>query len=174
MTPPSASAVQRAPSVEFHRIVGADQLLQRVQAIHENIANRANEIARTHGHKRGYEPEEWLQAQSEFLRPVPVEIEELAEILKLRATVLGFEQNELEVSIEPARIVIAGKKERQPEEGNKLFYVDWGPDEICEVVHLPSEIKPALAEIKFHAGVLEFDLLKSEGFPEWTTRIMED
>ncbi len=108
-----------------------------------------------------------------MLRPTSVQIEDFAETVRIRADVAGFEADELRVSIEPLRIIIAGKKEQQPPEGNKLFYVDWYPDEILQVLQLPEDIDPALAKAKFRAGVLELELFKARDWPEWSTGIMD-
>ncbi len=173
MSPHTASAAQRAPAVGFRNICSPDLLLNRLQVMNKRIAKRASEISQAAGRKQGYAQEDWLQAQSEFLRPIPVEIEELADKFRVRASILGFEQDELQVSIEPARIIIAGKKENQPAEGNRLFYVDWYPDEILQMVELPKDIEPALAHLTFEAGVLEFDLLKPLEWPEWALGVMD-
>jgi HSP20 family molecular chaperone IbpA len=134
---------------------------------------RAREISQSRSRTEGYTQEDWLQARSEFLRPVPVEIEDFVGRIRVRATAFGFDEDELEVSIEPARIIIASKKEVEPEPGDKLFYAGWHSDEILQVVDLPREVEPALARVTFHAGVLQFDLAKPPRWPEWTLGVMD-
>jgi HSP20 family molecular chaperone IbpA len=173
MTPQPAVAAQRAALVQFHNICRSDQLLRRMQAVNEGIAKRARELAQARGEQQGYLEQDWLQARAEYLRPVEYQIENFADRIRVRATVLGFEEDELQVSIEPARIIIAGKKEQQPEFGNRLFYVDWSPDEILQIVNLPEDVDPAVAVVTLRAGVLEFTLLKSRETPDWATGVMD-
>ena len=91
MTPQPASAVQRAPSAEFHNLCNAAQLTPRMQVVYERIARRACELAQALAHKERYTQEDWAQAESEWLRPVPVEIETYADKITVRAAVLGFD-----------------------------------------------------------------------------------
>ncbi|MFB3915590.1 MAG: Hsp20/alpha crystallin family protein [Terriglobales bacterium] len=167
-----ASPVRRVPPVEFHNLCRPEELSERME-VFKRIETRARELSRVRGCEEGYEQEDWVQAQSEFLRPVPIEMENFAERIRIRATVSGFEEDELNVSIEPARIIIAGKKERQPEEGNQLFYVDWYPEENLQVVNLPEDIDPALARMVLRDGVLEFDLPKAREWPQWAMGEMD-
>lgn len=166
------SAVRVPPPIEFHNLCRAEELAERLE-VYKRIEVRALELSRARGRTEGYEQEDWRQAESEFLRPVPVEMQEFADRIRIRARVSGFEQDELKVSVEPSRIMIAGKKERQPEQGNVLFYVDWYPDEILQVLNLPQDIDPVLARIKFQEGVLEFDLLKAQEMPHWASGEMD-
>lgn len=165
--------VKRAPSTEFRNICSPDELLKRKGVLDRTISNRARELAAAHGGAQEVSPADWAQAEAEVLRPISLQIEDFAEIVRIRADVAGFEADELRLSIEPLRIIIAGRKEHQPPEGNRLFYVDWLPDEILHVLQLPEDIDPALAKMKFRAGVLELELFKARDWPEWSTGIMD-
>ena len=56
--------------------------------------------------------EECLQAESELLAPVSIAMSESEDRITVRANVTGFEPHELEVSVEPSRITIFGRKKR--------------------------------------------------------------
>ena len=83
-------------------------------------------------------------AESEFLCPVSIATSESDERLSIRANVFGFAEKELQVSVEPRRVAILGKREAttfQIEEG-LIERVDWCPDRVLRLIDLPTEVDP--------------------------------
>ncbi len=163
MCPQTASAAAAVRAPELVTLCRPDELADRMQ-VYDRIARRAYDIFEARGRVPGHDRQDWLQAEAEFLRPVPVEVQQFADKIVVRAGVLGFEASELQTAIEPRRITIAGKKEQAPEKGNKVFYIDWYPDELLRVVELPAEIIPEFATAELHGGVLEFELPRELGW----------
>ena len=153
----SAVAVAREPE-ELIFCQPAD-LASRIQ-VREHIARRAFERFQARGCEHGRDWQDWLEAEAEFLRPVTVELQEDCDKIVVRAGVLGFQARELQAAVEPRRLIIAGKKDIVPETGDKVFYVDWSPDEILRVIELPADVVPASANAKLVAGVVEFTFAK--------------
>ena len=151
-----AFAVER-PVYEEIKLCRSEEL-PKAREFYEKIARRAFELFEARNCKPGHDWEDWFRAEAELLRPVPVEMNEKAEAIVVRATVLGFDATELKVSVEPWRLIIVGQKEQFAEIGEKVFYVDWNPCEIYRVVRLPSAVNPEYATAKLHAGVLELML----------------
>jgi len=101
-----------------------------MQPVQLAIARRAYELFEKRGGEHGHDWEDWFRAESELLQPVSVSMSESDDRISVRANVLGFEGNELKVSVEPQRITILGKKEMSAtasEEG-KTEYIDRVPD----------------------------------------------
>ena len=131
------------------------------ERIHNAIARRAYELFEARDYHHGHDQEDWFRAEAEFLRPVPVHISEFEDHLTVLAQVLGFSAEELQISIEPYRVILAGKKALAPEvTPGKVIYVDWSPDQILNVVALPARVVPDKAVAAVHAGLLELDLPK--------------
>ncbi len=80
--------------------------------------------------------------------------------ISVRASVVGFDETELEVSIEPHRITILGNKEpsEMKAEGRTIDQTGSHPHQILEVVHLATEVMPERAVVELQAGVLKFEL----------------
>jgi HSP20 family molecular chaperone IbpA len=80
--------------------------------------------------------------------------------ISVRANVVGFDETELEVSIEPHRITILGKKETSgmKAEGRTIEQTGLYPHQILEVVDLATEVMPERAVVELQAGVLKFEL----------------
>ena len=151
------------PSVAWEsvRIVAPGKLLSRLQDVHDAISARAYEICEARGCVPGDDWEDWFRAEAEFLRPVAVHVSESEDAITVIAQVLGFSADELEIAVEPYRVIVAGKKKGGPEfTGTKTIYIDWSPDEILRIVPLPSEVFPTRAIAKTQAGLLEIDMPK--------------
>ena len=93
------------------KLVPAADLVKRLQELHESIARRAYESFESKGRTCGRDLEDWLQAESEFLHPVHVDVAESDDGLTVRAEVPGFRGENLMVGVEVRRLAIAGKRE---------------------------------------------------------------
>jgi HSP20 family molecular chaperone IbpA len=159
MSAQKASAPAAAPAPEILNLCSPGELADRTQ-IYQRITCRAHQLFEARGRESRRDLQDWLEAEAEFLRPVPVLVRELAEKVIVRADVPGFALTELKASVEPHRITIAGRKTQDPEREERISEVDRQPNEILRVVMLPAEVNPKCATAKLHEGVLEFDLPK--------------
>lgn len=140
-----------------------EDLRWEMQEVQLAIARRAYELFETRG-EHGHDWEDWFRAESELLRPVSISMQESADRIDVCVNVLGFEENELRVSIEPRRISILGKKEASATdtEGGKVKYIDSVPDQILQFIDLATEVMPESAVVELQAGQLKFELHKAE------------
>jgi HSP20 family molecular chaperone IbpA len=140
-----------------------EMLRWEMQAVQLAIARRAFELFEKRGGEHGHDWEDWFQAESELLRPVSVAAFESGNRLSLRANVFGFEKTELQVSIEPKRVVILGNKvvTHSKAEAGKLEASEWYPDQILRLIDLPTEVHPEGAVVELQAGILKFELVKA-------------
>ena len=155
--------LQAEPPATLLRLQNPQDLNQEMQQVHLAIARRAYELFEARGCEHGRDWEDWLQAEAELLRPVSVSMWESEERISVRASVLGFAENELRVSIEPRRITILGKKQvsATETEGGKVEYIDWCPDQILQLIDLRTEVMPEGAIVELQAGLLMFVLPKA-------------
>jgi HSP20 family molecular chaperone IbpA len=129
-----------------------------MQQIQLAIARRAYELFEMRNREHGHDWEDWFQAESELLRPVSIAISESADRISIRANVLGFEANELKVSIEPKRIAILGRKRVGDETAAQA--ADFYPDLILRMIDLSSDVDPDGAVVELQSGILKFELPK--------------
>ncbi|MBZ5571543.1 MAG: DUF2934 domain-containing protein [Acidobacteriia bacterium] len=160
-----ASPQKLGPALARLSSCDPERLRWEAQAVELAIARRAYELFEGRGREHGHDWEDWFRAESEVLRPVPITIAESGDQVEVWANVLGFEESELKISIEPHGIVILGKKEAAATEteGGKIEYIDWSPDRILRFVALPAEIDPKSASVELREGVLSFELRKASG-----------
>ena len=158
MNTKSATKLQPETALANPIFVEPERLVDRLMELHQQIAPRAYEFYDSRGREVGYELDDWLRAESELLCPVPVEIRESDQQLKVRAEVSDFGVDELEVSIEPRRVLISGQK-KQEKEGEQVC-TERRPNKVFRALDLPVEVDPVKVTGTLKDGVLNFRLPK--------------
>ena len=136
-----------------------DYLLDRVKGVYESITHRAYEFFVNRGHQTGHDVEDWLRAEMELLRPVPVHIEVNETEIKVKAELPGFKAEDIEVSAEPRRLVIHGTQEKRIEEKkDDTTYSEHHTGDVFRALELPEEIDPEQATAQLKDGLLEITM----------------
>src|SRR6202162_6723297 len=139
MTAQTATALQPEKTSAVAKQAGND-VFDRFQQIYNTIEKRAFEIFNYNGRWFGNDLSDWLQAESEILHPVHLEIAETDEALTVRAEVPGFTAKELDIRVEGNRLTIAGKHESKEETTKgKTIYSERCANEILRSVYLSSD-----------------------------------
>jgi HSP20 family protein len=159
----SAAAVQTAPSRPPVRAGKTESITDRIERMRDAISRRAYELFERDGRADGNHVRNWLEAESEFLHPVHVNLEETDGEFVVRAEVPGFTSSDLEVNVEPRRVTIAGKREtiKETKEGEALYSEECS-DEIFRVIELPSEVIATKVSATLKDGVLDIQIPKAE------------
>lgn len=157
-----STAVQRAPSSGSLRVVDPQSLFERMAQMHDEIARRAFEIFEHDGSVSGRDTEHWLNAEEQFLHPVHVNISDSEGAIRVQAEVPGFEPKEIQISLEPTRLTISGKREENKEERDKgeVIYQELCSSELLRVIDLPAEIDPEKTTAILKNGVLDLEMPK--------------
>ena len=154
------TAVEIAPGRPALKLVEPETLFERINQIHDKIARRAFEIFESDGGLFGHDLEHWFKAEAELLHPIHTRITESDKALTVKAEVPGFNARELEVSLEPRRLTISGKKETSKEDKRKekTVYQEQCSSEILRIIDLPAEVDAAKTTAILNNGVLELTL----------------
>ncbi len=155
------TAIQPAREGTALRLVSFHDLFDRVNKIQDSIARRAFEVFESNGRILGRDWEDWFKAESDLLHSVHVEVTESNEGLAVRAEVPGFRAKELEVSVEPRRLTITGKRETEEErKKGKTIYSERCADQLLRVIDLPTEVDTAKVTATLKDGILELAMPK--------------
>jgi HSP20 family protein len=96
------------------------------------------------------------------LSPVPLEVDEANDELIVRADLPGFRDKEIEVRVEPRRLIISGKREQvRDEKRRKTVYSERRSDEVFRTLDLSEEIDPDKVKATLQDGTLEISLPKA-------------
>ena len=132
------------------------------EKIHDSIARRAFEIFESHENAVGRDLDNWLKAEGEVLHPLHLDVEESDEEVTARAEVPGFGTKDLEISLEPRRLAITGRREtRQERRVGKTLYSEKCANEVFRVVDLPATVSPERASADLKEGILEITMPKT-------------
>jgi HSP20 family protein len=143
------------------KVVSAETFAEQMNKIFQAIARRAFEIFESTDRSPGHELEHWLKAESELFRNVTSKVTETAEAFNIRADVPGFEAHQLQVSVEPRKLMITGKREiRNEKKVGNAFYAEQHFDELFRVFDLTAEINPGAAVATLKGGILNVTLPK--------------
>jgi len=159
MAAQSVSVVQPKKESELAK---HDDFFGHLQHMYDSIARRAFEIFDRNGRFFGNDLRDWFQAESELLHPVHIGLTESEEGFNVQAEVPGFSPKELEVSVEPRRLTITGKRETKEErKTKKTLYKEQCSDEILRVVDLPAEINTEKVKATLENGILSLEMAKA-------------
>jgi HSP20 family protein len=137
-------------------------LLDHIEQTFNALSRRAYEIFESNGRAFGRDLEHWFQAERELLHPVHVHMSETDNSLEVKAEVPGFNDKELEISVEPRRLTITGKREtRKEEKKGKTIYSERCADQILRLVELPVEVEADKVTATLKNGVLELTMPKA-------------
>ena len=143
------------------RLIPPADIFRRAEQLYQQIARRAFEIFQDNG-AFGRDLDNWLKAESELLHPVHIDVEDSEKDLTVRAEVPGFAAKELEVSLEPRRLTISGKRETKEErKEKKTVYTECLSDQLLRVVTLPAAVDAEKAEATLKDGLLELRMPKA-------------
>jgi len=142
--------------------IEAEKLFEHMKEFSQSVARRAYEFFESRGREIGHDLEDWFRAESELMRPVPVEIKDAENQIIVRAEVPGFAANEIKVSVEPKYLVISGKSEKTAEEEKEqTMFSEFRSNQFCRSLWLPTEVDPAKVAAVLKDGILELTLAKA-------------
>lgn len=160
--PHKTSAMQVATEGSPLILVGSPTIFEQLNRTYENIARRAFEIFESDGKPDGRDLEHWFRAEGELLHPVHIDVEESDDELVVSAEVPGFHDHELEISLEPKRLTIVGKKEtKETGKKRKAIQRELRSDNILRMIELPVDVDADKAVATLRNGVLELRMPKA-------------
>jgi HSP20 family molecular chaperone IbpA len=141
----------------------AEELVEEINHLSDEIARRACELLSRRGGDPVPDLHDWLQAESSLLIPVPVQVVESADRVRVRAEVAGFSRDQLCIRLGPRRLVIAGKIDPDigwrsagfTAAGRDVLETGRRSKRICRVIELPVEVQVGKEKFEVRDGVLE-------------------
>ncbi|MGH9713343.1 MAG: DUF2934 domain-containing protein [Candidatus Acidiferrales bacterium] len=120
-----------------------------LKRISDAVARRAYELYKDRKAAPGNDKEDWRRAESEVLVPLSCRTLQLENGVLVQTDILDLRSNQVEVSIEPGRLIIAGKA-RAAGNGRKIS--------TFRVLNLAKAIDPSTAVLRQQGPILEIEL----------------
>lgn len=128
----------------------------------DKIARRAYELFDGDGRQFGHDMEHWFKAEMQLLHPAHVRITEVGNNLEVEAEVPGFNEKDLQVSVEPMQVTIFGKRESGKEEKKgKTVYAESCSGQILRIVDLPVMVDAGKVTATLKNGMLQLMMPKA-------------
>jgi HSP20 family protein len=154
-------ATQPAREITANKTQTAN-LVDRIQELFDLVSRRAYEIFDSNGRAIGRDLADWFQAEAELLHPVRLDLSESEDTFTVHAEVPGFTEKELEITVEPRRLIISGKHEAKEEsKTKKMVRSERHANQILRVLDLPGEVDTEKAKATLKNGVLELEMPKA-------------
>jgi len=156
-----AAVMERTPEPELAKR-RSEKISNQFTQISDGIARRAFDIFESRGRSPGLELEDWFRAESELLRPVPVNVAESDGEYIVRAEVPGFSDKDIEVIVEPLHLAISGKREtKENEQNRKMIRCESRAERVFRVVDLPPFVDTSKVSTTLRDGILIVNLPKA-------------
>jgi HSP20 family protein len=157
----SATGVQTATSHPPENAASIEGSPERLELLNDAISRRAFELYEKEGRVDGQDLRHWLEAERDILHPVAMKLEDADGEFIVLAELPGFTANDIEVSVEPRRVIITGKRESKEEDKQgDAVYVAQRSDEIFRTLDLPAEVNVLKVTATLKDGVLTVRLPK--------------
>jgi HSP20 family protein len=161
MTTQSAAVMQRMKGTEIVER-SSEEIFNQFSQMHELIARRAFEIFESNGGSPGHDLEDWFRAESELLRPVPLNVIELNDEYVVRAEVPGFGGRDIKISVQPRCLAVSGKLQTNEQgENGRLIRSAWCANQILRTLDLPSDVDTSTVSASVQDGILTVHLAKT-------------
>jgi HSP20 family protein len=157
MKSPSANPVLTMPQT-------STAIDRSVQEIYNQVAQRAYELFQHRGYTHGDHHGDWLRAESELFQPAPIQIEEEEDKFVLRSEVPGFRPGQIDVRVEPTRVLIRGiaEEHEKPKTRGQTIYNEVRSAQLFRVLNLPTEVNCEKAQASLADGILQVVLPKTQ------------
>jgi HSP20 family protein len=155
------STTETPESPAIFRLLPEDCFLQVMEDIHRFIARRAYELYRDSGFTHGHDLDDWLQAESEFLESVPLELSEAEDSITVVAKLPCCHAKDIEIHLNPRHFYISGQREEKTD--NKTVKTSHSRRQsscIFCVVDFPVPIDPEKVSATLTNGKLRIELPK--------------
>lgn len=127
------------------------------KGISEAVSKRAYEIYQRQGCRPGHDQENWWLAENQILQPLccgVLESKDRVNISMLCSALGTKDIEEIEVCVEPHRLIVVGKKRSDDSDSRKC-------DKIYRVLLLTEEFDPSSVKMTQHGALLEIEIAKS-------------
>jgi HSP20 family molecular chaperone IbpA len=121
------------------------------------IARRAYELFEGHGSVNGHDIDDWIEAKVEVVREYRHDLKKSAEAIVFKAELpCSFTTDQLNVSVEPRRLMLSGETELDVIRGGDTpAHVEKRTQRIFGVEELPVDVDPSRATATLKGDVLE-------------------
>jgi len=154
---------QKAESKKQLSMTQPISIFEEMDRLMRRVEERAFRLFEERGGGDGFALSDWLGAEHELVKAMPIQVEETEKEVVVRAEIPGFEAKELTIQAETDCLSVFGKVEKktESEKGAKQHYSEISCNEVYREISLPAHVNPEKATAHLEKGVLEIHLAKA-------------
>lgn len=139
-----------------------ETLWQQMNALTEQIRNRAFSLFERRGRTAGWDLDDWLQAEREVLWSPASELVENKEDFRARLALPGFDAKDLEITASPNSLVVQAESTHKHEgKEGEVRFCEFSGKKMFRRLDLPSEIDVDRVTASLDKGILELTAPKA-------------
>ncbi len=145
-------------TIQKHREAGAlpETLAQEMNAITDEIRNRAFSLFKGRGGMPGWDVDDWLQAEREVVWAPASELIENKDDFRARLALPGFEAKDLEVTATPNALVVRAESTHTHEgKQGDVRFCEFSGKKMFRSLDLPADIDVDKVSASLDKGMLE-------------------
>jgi HSP20 family protein len=136
------------------RLQQAQSVLDQIEAIQKQIAERAFDLFKGRGGTLGQALEDWLTAERHTVWKPPVELVEKDGEFLVEAAVGGVSPKDMDVRITPNEVLIQGNGAHQHRPGEVVHFCEFKPGRLFREVHFPKRVDLDHVRAEYRDGLL--------------------
>ncbi len=136
------------------RIQKATSLIDRVEAVQRQVAERAYELFNLRGGALGRAVDDWLAAERERVWKPPVELVEKDGEFLVEAAIAGVPAKDLDVQVTPHGVLIQGTGVHQHRPGETIYACEFRPGRLFRTVQFPRRVDIDKVRADYQNGLL--------------------
>ena len=129
-------------------------ILDRVDAVQQEIARRAFNLFSGRGGVVGRALDDWLKAERETIWKPAVEIVEKDGEFLVEAAIAGVPAKEMDVQVTPSELLIQGNGAHEHRPGEIVHACEFQRGRMFRAVSFPRRIDPDKVRAEYHDGLL--------------------
>ena len=143
------------------KLLREDRFFRRMADLHQLIARKTYKFFSDSGFTHGHDLEDWLRAESETLKSIPLEVSKAHDAITVKAAVPGHNTKDIEIHVGPQCVFISRQQQEKSQEANdKIIHFEQYSNWIFGRIDLPAQIDPERVKAILGKGELVIELPK--------------
>jgi HSP20 family molecular chaperone IbpA len=136
------------------RVQKVTSLIDRVEAVQRQIAERAYELFNLRGCALGGAVDDWLAAERERVWKPPVELVEKDGEFLVEAAIAGVLPKDLDVQVTPQGVLIQGNGVHHHRPGETVYACEFRPGRLFRSIEFPRRVEIDKIRADYQNGLL--------------------
>jgi HSP20 family protein len=147
------------------KIRTVESIIDEMQKMHTQVAQRAYEIFEKSGVPFGRELDHWLAAESELTWKPPIELSERNGCFLVKAAIPGIDPKDIDVRVTPDDLLIKADRKHEHREGSTVYICEFSLGTPVRAIRFSKQVNPDKTQAELNNGILTLTAEIAEAAP---------